>query len=308
MIRHQPTIRPLPRPVAPVQDETMSSFLHRLAARNHVAIQDLTAHVSTTVHEQGRRYSQISIDSLAAASGLAAASLAYALPEIREQHAHHRVLHLAGRTVAGQPNFVRLACRRCMASKAIAGPVQLWARHDHNVCLRHRLWIGEGVHEVGEQLDVSDLPEIGRAQSRHRNLVRRHGHRSVSAFYETAHEISDWSSRNSLSPTPRSARRRYFFKREQAKILPWSYSHAAHYPEVVGVLSVLASPFWRRLAISAIPADWRLFLQQVGRNGITNGDPATNAPLRNWMVEQRRKQTAGGEERGYLDPPAAVVD
>nr|BFE58705.1 hypothetical protein GCM10020063_032310 [Dactylosporangium thailandense] len=56
---------------------------------------------------------------------------------------------------------------------------------------------------------------------------------------------------------------------------------------VVGVLSVLASPFWRR---PAIPAGWRLLPQQVGRNGITNGDPATSAPLRNWMVERRRAE------------------
>ncbi|MEU5941019.1 hypothetical protein ABZ807_17910 [Micromonospora sp. NPDC047548] len=78
---------------------------------------------------------------------------------------------------------------------------------------------------------------------------------------------------------------------------------------MIGILSVLSSPFWRRLAISADRADQQLFLDQVGRNSIANDDSANNAPLRNWMVEQRRDHMSaaiGGQHGGRLDLPAAV--
>jgi hypothetical protein len=64
-----------------------------------------------------------------------------------------------------------------------------------------------------------------------------------------------------------------------------------YYPEVVGVLSVLASPRWRRLAISDDPAEQERFYLQVANNGLTNGTPALNNPLRSWVQGHREHRT-----------------
>ena len=80
---------------------------------------------------------------------------------------------------------------------------------------------------------------------------------------------------------------RYLFAREHVERLPWSYSHAAYYPEAVGVLSVLASSFWLRMAISKNRSDRERFYRQVASNGLTNGQPEWNRPLRNWIETHR---------------------
>ncbi|MFF3127820.1 hypothetical protein ACFVRD_37255 [Streptomyces sp. NPDC057908] len=61
--------------------------------------------------------------------------------------------------------------------------------HDRNVCLRHRLWIGDGITNADEQVDVSRLPDALQAQRHHRNLIARHGRRWVRSAYPDARKI-----------------------------------------------------------------------------------------------------------------------
>jgi hypothetical protein len=265
------------------------SYLRRLAERNRITAQELQDHIAARVHRNGRRFTELRIESLAMVSGLPAAHLAYALPEIRDRFAGHRGLHVTGRTIPADPNRRGLPCRRCAAARGVEGHVTVWIRHDNAVCQRHHLWIGGGVQQPSDQLDVSDLPEIGAAQVRHTNLARRHGHQQANHFYESAVEISDWSSRGRDPGSSRTHRNQHFLERQQATRLPWSYDNAAHYPEVVGVLSVICSPSWRRSALSDHQAEREAFYEALTRNGLTNGDPRRNSALRYWLDLQRRR-------------------
>ena len=140
------------------------------------------------------------------------------------------------------------------------------------------------------------------------NLSLSRSRRSSSkVFYENAREIVDWSSSHPNSDTARTSRLRYLFDREQTQRLPRSYDYAAYYPEVAGVLSVLVSPFWQHLAISEDPTQQEAFFRQVAANGLTNGAPWRNTPLRNW-IDRLRWDRATGESitRGNMTGSDAV--
>jgi hypothetical protein len=67
--------------------------------------------------------------------------------------------------------------------------VTCWTTHDRNVCLRHRLWIGNGIANADKQVDVSRLPDTLRAPRHHRNLITRHGRRWVRNAYPDARKM-----------------------------------------------------------------------------------------------------------------------
>ena len=183
----------------------------------------------------------------------------------------------------------RLACRRCMAAKNIFSAVTVLAWTDQSLCLQHQLWIGHSVTRIEDQADIADIPEISEAQVRHRRLARRHGFRNVRDCYGTAESTIDWSSREPSSPTARQRRTRCFLARSHAGALPRSYDYASYYPEVIGILSVLASPHCQHLASSGGAADAFRFYRLAALNGLTNGNPQENNPLRNWIVKLREE-------------------
>jgi hypothetical protein len=299
----RPKLGPLPRRVAPLQDETTESYVGRLAVANHLAPHDLAKYLKSEPAGSARRRSGISLSALAIMSGIPSFHLAQALPEIRSQFSGRDSLHIQGRPVTGEPSRRRSPCRHCMMAKNISGAslVTVWARQDQNVCLRHRLWIGQGVRILAEQLDVSDLPEITHAQIRHQKLIRRYGHLPAARFYTDAQEIIDWSSGNPNYSTARWKRLNYLFDREHIQQLPHSYDYAAYYPEVVGVLRVLVSRYWQQMAISGNPAEQERFYRQVADNGLTNGTPELNTPLRRW-IHGRRRDLLSDEPRHRRDP------
>jgi hypothetical protein len=304
--------RPLPRRVTPVQDETLSSFLRRLALANHIRGDELLAYLVIRLRKPWApaRSPDVSLHALSVLSGHTPLRLAHALPEIRPQLADQSALRVLGRTTVNGPNTTRPACRRCMAAKGITTTVTVWARQDQNVCLRHQLWIGQGVVRPEDQVDVADLPEIGRAQTRHRNLARRHGLGRVRYFHPAAEKIIKWSAEFPCD-TGRWNRRRHLFIRENAERLPWSYDAAACYPEVVALLSVLASPHWWRMALSDNPADRQRFYRQTAANGITHGEPERNRPLNTWIDRHRQDGTpddpyAEQALRCYFTPSGVV--
>jgi hypothetical protein len=305
--------RPLPRRVSPVQDETISSFLHRLALANHIRGDELQAYLVIRRRKRWTpvRLPDVSLRALSVLSGHAPLCLAHALPDIRPQLADQSALQVIGRTTVNGPNRTRPACRRCMAAKGITTEVTVWARHDQNVCLRHQLWVGQGVVRPEDQVDVADLPEIARAQTRHRNLIRRHGLGRVRYFHRAAEKIIKWSP-ELPSHTGRWNRRRHLFIRENAERLPWSYDAAACYPEVVALLSVLTSPHWRRMATSDNPADRQRFYRQTAANGITTGQPERNRPLNTWIEHHRQDRTPDDpyaeQALRWYSTPSGVVE
>jgi hypothetical protein len=180
-----------------------------------------------------------------------------------------------------------------MATRNILSPVTVLTWTDQNVCMRHQLWTGHGVTTIEDQPDVRSMPEISRAQARHRRLGRHHGLPHVRDCYETAESTIDWSSREPSSPTARQDRIRRFLAAAGTGTLPRSYDYASYYPEVVGVLSVLASDFWQRMAGSGDADDAIRFYRHVAANGLTSGAPRENTPLRSWIVELRAAPKLG---------------
>jgi hypothetical protein len=60
-----------------------------------------------------------------------------------------------------------------------------------------------------------------------------------------------------------------------------------------GLLSVLASPYWRQMAGSGAADDTLRFYHQIAASGISSGTPRENTPLRNWIVELRAERRLG---------------
>lgn len=276
--------RPLPRPVPPVQDETTVSFIQRLARANHIRADELVEYLDARMTTSGRHVS-VRPQVLADAAGMDLSHLLLALPQLQ-----------AGPRTADDyvtSAELRLACRRCMAVRNVftAATVLAWA--DQHVCLRHQPWIGHGVTSINDQADVTGMPEASRAQVRHQRLARHHGLQRVRDCYKTAESAIDWSSREPSSHTARQERIRRLLAVSRTGSLPHSYDYAAYYPEVVGILSLLASPYWQRMAGSGDPGDAARFYHQVSANGLTNGTPRENIPLRNWIVELRAERRLG---------------
>lgn len=187
--------RALPRSVAPFHDETLASYHRRLAAANHLHTDDLLVHVTGRSQPIGAAARHLTADQLAAVSRQPRRSLLLALPELRATTPDAATLPEHGRTIAMVNRTRRRpVCRRCTAARGITGEVVCWVRHDQNVCLVHRLWIGAGVRKADQQTDLAQLPDLLAAQRRHNNLIRRHSHKLIArAFQDAAHISRRWA-------------------------------------------------------------------------------------------------------------------
>jgi TniQ len=248
--------RALPRTCRPAQDETTGSYLLRLATANRITGADLVDYLTAGTSQS---IDNVSLAALATASGQRPLALAYALPQLRPQHPDHDTMALRGRTVAGKPNTVRPACRRCAATHTSAERVDVWYRHEYNICLRHRLWIGPGADGPRDQVDLAAHPDVVHAQVRHLRIIRMHGRDMVHTAYPTARLV--WG-----TLTYRGRGLPHTVVRDIP--LPPTFGHrdwpvhdrdpvhvAATYPEVVTLTQLLVSPHWRPFAMSASTAD-----------------------------------------------------
>ena len=276
--------RPLPRLVPPVQNETTVSYIQRLAHANHIRANELVEYLDARMTTSGRHIF-VQPQVLADAAGIDVSHLFLALPQLQA-----RPKAAAAYVTSAE---LWLACRRCMAVRNVFCAVTVLAWADQPVCLRHQLWIGHGVTSIDDQADVTDMPEVSRAQVRHQRLARHHDLRRVGDCYKTAESVIDWSSREPSSQTARQERISRLLAVSRTGSLPRSYDYASYYPEVVGILSVLASPYWQRMAGSGDPDDALRFYAQISTNGLNNGTPRENTPLRNWIVERRAERRLG---------------
>jgi hypothetical protein len=280
--------RPLPRRVRPVQNETTHSFIRRLANANHIRADKLVEHLDAWMNTNGRDIS-ISPQNLADASRIDVRPLLRALPQLQVQAPRNEeeLLELQEPSARRMSAELRPACRRCMAAKGIFTAVTVLAWTDTNLCLRHQLWTGHGVTSIEDQADIAGIPEIGQAQTRLDRLSRRRGSQEIWYSYETAQAIIDWSSREASSQTARQERLRRLLAGSATGRLPRSYDYACYYPEVVAILGVLTSPYWRRIAGSIDPGDSLRLYHHVAANGLSRGDPSQNTPLRGWIAKLR---------------------
>jgi hypothetical protein len=160
-------LRPLPRTVTPVPGEYFLDYIARLAEANHLEFAELTGVLDdpAAILYHLRGWKQHEQERLAAAAGQPLARIARLYwPDPR--------VYL--RDPEGFRQMLRPACRRCTARLSIAGPVACHLPPHRTVCRRHRLWTGPSARSHDGQLNVSQLPEILRAQCRHLALVHHH--------------------------------------------------------------------------------------------------------------------------------------
>lgn len=280
--------RPLPRQVRPVQNETTVSFVRRLAHANHIPADKLIEYLDAWMNTNGRDI-RISPQNLADAARIDVRHLLQALPQLQVQapRSEEELLEPHEPSARLISTELRPACRRCMAGKGIFTVVTVLAWTDTNLCMRHQLWTGHGVTSIEDQAEIAGIPEIGQAQTRLSRLCRHRGSRDIWYSYETAEAIIDWSSREASSQTARQERLRHLLASSATGRLPRSYDYACYYPEVVGMLGVLTSPYWQRIAGSLDPGGSLRFYHHVTANGLSRGDPSQNTPLRGWIMKLR---------------------
>lgn len=176
--------RQLPIALPPVHHETLGSYLGRLADANRLKPSLLPGILGDPRPMQRdtdfiRPWQPGAIDDLATLTGRTPAALRRALPALRMPPA-------AAKNAAPR---IRPACRACMAARNIRGLVIQHAANHECVCLHHRRWLA-----APDQHRLDTLPEVLRANIRHRRLTRRadtliDGHR---AHLDAQHRVRAW--------------------------------------------------------------------------------------------------------------------
>lgn len=279
--------RPLPIVVRLVRDETLHSFLSRLARDNHIEVRDLMAEVGMRTLTRPPN-----LDRLAVLAGYPAERLATILADAEPRAGRTRLSPLTG----------RIACRRCMASRGIVADV--WCvRPDERVCRRHRRWLG-GLASAPGQHDLVLLPEVVAAQRRHHRLVRRHGASTARKSMGSATVIVDqWSEH------ARWGRHRQQRLTRIAAAAPDAPPDAgvlsmANYPEVVTLASLVSEIGWTLIASADHRRDRIRFDREAARRlGLGDVMFDSSDPLVTWQeAEALARRVRLHRQPGYRGP------
>lgn len=235
-----PMLRRLPRTLPPLLDETVGSYLHRLAHVNRLSGDALADHVVGNV-----KGAQVTAERLAVLTGYPVTNLRYAMLELS------RPAQLAQMRISGRPRpQVRRQrpCRCCAARRGAVWWTSVWATHEDVVCLKHQRWIGTPSAE-GDQPDLARQPEILQANRRHRRLIASHGREPVRfAIIDAGRICHEWRDRDWRD---KAFQRRMNIFRDSGPDSPTDSPHvdAATYPEIVALARLLVTPYWRHQAM-----------------------------------------------------------
>lgn len=179
--------RPLPHTVTPFPNETLNSYFNRLASANKTTTQSLRT------PSRWLRCTLNDLELLEILSGQPRTSLVWALPELRQ--------YAPG--IAPPPqsksHSTRFACRRCIWQAGGTEEVQVLVRTPYDqVCIRHRLWLSDGVGFIGEQVDLTPVPEVVRAQILLNRLEKRHGAPFTIECYKQCYKLWNQLDRRAL--------------------------------------------------------------------------------------------------------------
>lgn len=232
-----PIMRPLPRPVSPAQDETLRSYLGRLARANRLDADALRTHLTGTK----ARYTSVEVDALARISGQSTRSLRYAVLELCTGE------ELAAMRIAGRPpphGQSQLRCILCTLGRGHQGQVWGWNHPEDVICQKHRRWIGTDEHTAHHQPSLTDQPQILQAGEQHRRMIRRYGRPIITNAFEHATQICHhWHRR--LEHDDDFYRLMERFHHGQWRVTPTDPTvHAARYPQIIALTRLLASPRW----------------------------------------------------------------
>jgi hypothetical protein len=264
--------RPLPRPVRPYQDETTPSFIRRLETAN--ALQPGLLRMLL----KGSRRPWI--DSLAAWTGYEPAVLMLAMPQLGQ---HDPDPPLRRKLLAGRPTRTThtAACHRCTLARGAGRYVEIYTTHEHVICPRHGLWLGDGVTGFTDQFSTRAGPEITAAWHHHKNLITRHGRPGVRKAFHIAGVINwcwyDQFQRFTAATDIYDALAAHQPRHATGQAIV----AASLYPVIVTLTAAIASPYWEEVAHSRRPG---LFLDRIS-DEVTEGWQPRGAfdPLRHWM-------------------------
>ena len=185
-------LRPLPRTIPPYRNEVLSSYLCRLALANRLDPDALRVHLTG----QTRKTAAVPAERLAVLCGRPAAALRHAIPELTTPG--------DSANPGGSPpgRTLGLACQLCAVARTAHDQVWCWRGDEEVVCHRHRRWTGGPGGRAFRQPDLSTQPDIVRAHTRHRRLVRRHGRQAAAdAFTAAAAICRTWHRSKSMTTT-----------------------------------------------------------------------------------------------------------
>jgi TniQ len=270
--------RRLPIPLPPAHQETISSYLIRLATLHGLDPQELWEPISIPTLLGGRRRT-VAGERLADLTGRRAEHLAWALPELRQPAPDWTALRHQGQG----------GCPRCDA-RHLGGPVTRLLAHHRYVCTRHRYWIGPpDIDQPATPL--AGLDDIVAAQRHHLRLLHRHGCAMVYDAVLTGLMICGhfW---NEPVQTPNGAWNRWT-RRADLLIPPGTESgtfsasrlFAAVYPEAVNLAALISSPTWRRLATGDTNQQQRFSTEVAHRLGdLHYQPPGAGDAVTHWMT------------------------
>ncbi|SKV34180.1 Uncharacterised protein [Mycobacteroides abscessus subsp. massiliense] len=179
--------RPLPKTVAPFRNETVLSYVARLAHANHLATAQLRRYVAGTAHSHPRP------EWLAVAAGY---------PE-QVLRARLRGFPANERNYLNQTTSFRPLCRLCMARRGIHEPVYCTLGPHITVCQRHQLWIGPLAHSLNDQRSLRHQPRVLAAARVHTRLVHRNGDPDILFILRQArHFLSYWANAEQSATNP----------------------------------------------------------------------------------------------------------
>ncbi|WP_045747976.1 TniQ family protein [Actinoplanes rectilineatus] len=271
-------LRRLPRTPPPLVNETVHSYLWRLAEANALTGQDLHLHLTGS---KKRRKDDIAAEQLSALTGFPERTLRYAMLELCSPD-DLATMHVAGRPRPGPTGWglrwphhrIRYACDHCAAQRGVitrrTARATVWTTHEEIVCLRHRRWLG--VRHQGNQLDLTCLPDILKANRRHRRMIKLFGRERVrNATMDAVPICHDWNT--SLWEGKPAYQRIQVFKHldYETRFVDNATLDAATYPEAMALARLFASPYWRHQAVvdNLEPVDKRamvrLFEEAQGR-------------------------------------------
>lgn len=297
MSKFSTPLRRLPVLIPPVKNETLDSYITRLATANHLAAEDLDESLAIANYKGSPRYQPVNrrklidLERLSFLTGYSGSRLLETLPEI-------------GRTLApGQP--VRHACPRCV-SRHFGTRVKIFMPEHKHVCVTHSFWFGSlgpadnAYPDPSGPVDVSQLPIIRTAQRRHNRLVRRYGREAAGHAASTAREIWDRVNRFEFFGHVEWARLQIVRPGARQVSSTDPLVQAIRYPEIITVAGVLASPLWQQVACDRLTRQQAF--DEVGRRlGRADYDwhPPKRHPLTYWAegVEEQRRRGARADQR-----------
>ncbi|MGV4930245.1 TniQ family protein [Streptomyces sp. BHT-5-2] len=232
-------LRQLPIALGPVHNETLGSYLHRLAVANNRPAGCLARILGplppefSPLSNTTAGWTPHSPKRLATLSGRSTPQLARALPALAD------FLNPGG----PRPQAGRMISRPCHCCTARRSPtaslvITLSPAHVH-LCRRHQLWT-RSTHDI----PLGTLPEVVEAQRRLDQLSRRHG--QIGRALDLARKIvEDWSA----SGMPIDLGKEWIDRLERVEGLAVSKNisaeerhHLAAFPEIVVLTHLILNP------------------------------------------------------------------